>query len=523
LTQINLWKSQQEFFEWGPSPVMFMGGVGSGKSYILVLKMLYLLDLYPGSRGLIARQRFNQLKKTTSATLFQILPRDKVARRNDNEGSITLINGSQLLLVHLEGAESLSNLKSLEINFAAIDQTEDISAEAWDTLYERVGRWSGAMRRSGWPDNWPHKNRLGQNIPPRYLFGNCYSPGYDHFLTARFWEHGAEREKYAAQGYKVVSGSTRDNLALSEEYVADRIAMGPEYVRRFVDATDWGAHEGRIFDIDAQSILDPTPELVERILRTMRLHRVYDHGESSPSAMLWYATDSQNNVFVYREYMEAGLVVSQHRRNIYDWSKSDSPNGTEPPSYYSNLADPAIFSKNRGKTATSKARWSVADEFVDRRIVDAETAIYFRPAVNDEAATINRVREYLRPDGRHFNPLTGKRGAPRVYFLRRTPDYPRGCYETLVDLRNAKRKEIGVRPDGTKMFSDERDDKVRDHLTDCLRYAIIMRPARGLEADRPPPESGTIRIDEYYKLTEKERGYAANEARRHYVGHSYGY
>jgi len=523
MKQLNLWKSQQEFFSWGPSPIMYMGGVGSGKSFALVLKMLYLLDTYPGSRGLIARQRFNQLKKTTSATLWQLLPRDKVARRNDNEGSITLTNGSQLLLVHLDSADSLSNLKSLEINFAAVDQTEDVTAEAWDTLYERVGRWSGALRRGGWPIDWPYKNRLGQNIPPRYLFGNCYSPGYDHWITQRFWEHGTERDKYRAQGYKVVSGSTRDNLALSEEYVADRIAMGPEYVRRFVDATDWGAHEGRIFDIDAQSILEPTQEIVDRIRRTMRLHRVYDHGEASPSAMIWYATDQYHNIFVYREYMQAGLVVSEHRRNIYDLSKLDSPNGNVPPPYYSNLADPAIMSKNRGRTLTSKPTWSVADEFADRRVMDPETAIYFRKAENDEAMTINRVREYLRPDKRHANPLTGKRGAPRIYFLRRTAEYPYGCFETLVDIRSAKRKEVGVKPDGTKLFGDERDDKVRDHLLDCIRYLVGTRPALGPKAEAPPADPGTLRIDDYYKITAMENSRVAMRAKRDYRGSPYGY
>jgi len=521
--QLTFWRAQQEFFTAGPQPTLFLGGVGAGKSFIGILKILALLDQYPGSRGVIVRQKFNQLKKTTAATLWKLLPKDRIARRNDNEGTLKLTNGSELLLTHLDQPGSILGMKSLEVNFAYVDQLEDLSSEAWDTLYERVGRWSGAMMRGGWPANWPYVDRLGNRIPPRYIFASAYSPGYDHWITARFWDQGNDRAKYAAQGYKVILGSTRDNLALSEEYIQGRIAMGPEYVRRFVDATDWGAVEGRIFDIDPQSIVDPTQELLEQIHRRMRLHRVYDHGESSPAACLWYATDAKNNVYVYREYMQEGLTVSEHRRNIYDLSKGDSPNGTAPPPYYSNWADPHIFDKNRGKTATSKATWSVADEFMDRRIVDAETAIYFKPAVNNEAATLNRVREYLRADKRHVNPFTGERGAPRVYFLRKTPAYPHGCHELMVDLRSAKRIEVGSRADGTKLFGDERDDKVRDHLLDCLRYALIMRPSRGLEPDRPAAEDGTIRIDDYYKITEFERSKAARAARQQFKGSAYGY
>ena len=76
---------QAEYFAAGPQPTLFLGGVGSGKTFIGILKLLYLLEQYPGSRGVIIRQRFAQLKKTTAATLRQLLPRNQIARRNDNE------------------------------------------------------------------------------------------------------------------------------------------------------------------------------------------------------------------------------------------------------------------------------------------------------------------------------------------------------------------------------------------------------------------------------------------------------
>ena len=502
---------------------MFLGGVGSGKSFILVMKMLFLLDEYPGSRGLIARQRFQQLKKTTSATLWKLLSKDNIAKRNDNEGTLTLKNGSQLLLMHLDSADSLSNLKSLEINFGAVDQTEDISAEAWDTLYERIGRWSGAMRRGGWPADWPYKNRLGEPIPPRFLFGNCYSPGFDSWITARFWEHGIERERYRRQGYKVVIGSTLDNLALSQEYVDDRLAQGEEYVKRFVEATEWGAKEGRIFEIDAQSIIDPTEELLFKLKRRMRLHRVLDHGEAAPTACLWYATDEHENVYCYREYSRPDALVSDHRAAIYEMSKEDGYGGTVP-SYYSNYADPAIFAKNRGRSVNSAPTYSVADEWAEKRIIDPRTAIYWRPANNDEAMTINRVREYLRPDPRHYNPITGKRGAPRAYFIRRTDNYPLGCHGLLTDIRAAKRVEVGVMPDGSKLYGDERDPKVADHLLDTLRYGIGMRPALGRKAPEPDREPGTVNIAEYNKLWDLHTDQQEAEFRRTFTGkHEIGY
>ena len=521
--KITFFGAQPGFFEWGPTPVMLMAGVGAGKSFVLVLKMLALLDQYPGSRGLIARQRFSQLKKTTSATLWKLLAKENIAKRNDNDGTLTLKNGSQLLLMHLDSAESLSNLKSLEINFGAIDQAEDVSAEAWDTLYERIGRWSGAMMRGGWPKDWPHKNRLGECIPPRYLFANCYSPGYESWITSRFWEHGTERERYRQKGYKVFTGSTVDNLALSQEYVDDRLSQGDEYVKRFVLASDWGAREGRIFQIDPQSIIEPSDELLFRIRCRMRLHRVLDHGEAAPSTCLWYATDEAENIYFYREYGRADALVSDHRAAIYEMSKEDGTNSTVP-SYYSNYADPAIFAKNRGRSVNSAPTYSVSDEYAEKRIIDAKTAIYWRPANNDEAMTINRVREYLRPDPRHRNPITGQIKAPRVYFLRRTVAYPYGCHEVLTDIRAAKREEVGVAPDGGKLYGDKRDEKVRDHYLDGVRYAIGMRPALGRKAAEAPVEPGTIRLADYEKLMVREDARKVVEFNRTFQGkHVAGY
>lgn len=517
--KLTLWDSQRKFFEAGPQPTLFMGGVGSGKTYIGILKMLALLDEYPGSRGAIVRQRFQQLKKTTAATLWKMLPKNRIARRNDNEGLLWLNNGSQVLLIHLDKPDSIANLKSMELNFAYVDQAEDIGHEAWDTLYERLGRWSGAMKRGGWPKDWTYKNRMGEPIPPRYLFASAYSPGYEHWLTSRFWEHGQERERYKESGYLTITGSTRDNLALSDEYVQGRLQMGDEYVRRFVDATDWGAKEGRIFEVHPMSIVDPTEDLLNKIKRTMRLHRVLDHGEAVETVCLWYATDAHENVYFYREYGEADKLVSQHRAAIYELSKKDGY-GDNPPSYYSQYADPAIFSKNRGRSVNSAPTYSVADEYLERRIVEARTSIAWRPANNDEAMTVNRVREYLRVDPRHWNPFTQKRSGPRVFFLRRTPEYPYGMHETIVDLRAARRVEIGTAPDGGKMYGDERDQKIRDHYLDCVRYALGMRPALGRKAAEPPPDPGTIRLDDYNKLMEQESARHSAEMRKQYRGKS---
>jgi hypothetical protein len=505
-----------------------MGGVGSGKSYIGILKILYLLDMFPGSRAAIVRQRSTQIKSTIAKTLWKLLPRERYdkGRRNDNEGFVQLNNGSEIIMRHLDKDNSIEDLKSLELNFAFVDQLEDISAIAWDTLSERVGRWSGAMMRGGYPADWPYRDRTAEKnpIPPKYMLASAYSPGYDSWITSRWWEKGEDREKYRDLGYKVVVGSSRDNLALTEDYLAGRLAMGKEYVERYVDALVWGANEGRIFDIPEMSVIDHTPELMSKIFRTMRLHRVYDHGDTSPSACLWYATDSENNIFWYREYMKENQLISEHRRAIHQISCLDTPNKREPAYYYSNYADPKIFTKDRGRTAAMGPTHSVADEWMDRRIMDVGTAVSWRRANNNESVTINRVKEYLLVDPNHKNPITGERGAPHMYFVRRGPDHPTGLHELLVDLRSAKRVVVGFDNEGQKLFGDKRDDKVRDHLLDCCRYGTASRPSLALKPAEKDPEPGTIRWNDYQEAMEQAEFDAQSKYQREFTGQSdYGY
>lgn len=518
--------NQLDCFNWGPTPMMAFGGVGSGKTTVGIIKLLYLLDEYPGSHGAIVRQRGTDLRRTTAATLWKWLPPHAVAGRNDNEGRIDLKNGSQILFVHLDKPDSMNSMKSLELNFAFVDQAEDLAVGAWELLEERLGRWTGAIKRGGYPTDWPYIDDFGTAMPPVYLFGTCYSPGYGHWITSRFWEFGSEREKYRQLGYKTFHLSSRDNRFLSKEYIAARLAKGDEYVRRYVDATEWGASEGTIFHIDEQSIVDPTDLLLNQIHHLMKRHRVYDHGDFSPAACGWFATDAYGNIFMYREYMAANLLLSQHRYNIWEMSQKDGDTG-QVLRYQTQLADPIIFDKTRGRGPNNLPTHSVADEWADKVISDPRTAVFWQPADNNEVATCLRLAEFLKIDPNHRNPVTGKMGAPRIYFVRRRPNYPYGCHEVLNDIRNAKRVKLPqVAPDGSALYSDERDETVRDHLLDTVRYFVVSRPSVGREEARPLPEPGTIRLIDYERQCEamkrdRDRLDRANRPYRPYGRHGY--
>jgi hypothetical protein len=165
--------------------------------------------------------------------------------------------------------------------------------------------------------------------------------------------------------------------------------------------------------------------------------------------------------------------------------------------YYSNYADPKIFTRDRGRKIDIGPDHSVADEWLDRRIMHASTVVSWRRANNNESVTVNRVKEYLRHDPNHVNPFTGKRGAPHLYFIKKAPHYQHGCHEVITDVRAAKRVVAGYDNEGNKLWGDKRDEEVRDHLLDCLRYGVATRPSLALRPADPDPEPGAISWEEY--------------------------
>jgi len=469
--------AQEEFFFAGPSPTLFAGGYGSGKSVALLMKMLYLLDKYPCSRGAVIRRQYGQLTKTVLQTLFQWLPAERIQRFSEQQGILELKNGSTLYLMHLGDDASLNILRGLEVNFCGFDQLEEIDEDVFDLMHTRVGRWSGASRVGGWPKEWKFRSPSGQELPPPYLFASSNAPGFDSFVYRR-WGPSPERPQWEALGYKTIVAPSWSNKYLGDSTLSVLREKGDEFIHQFVDFQSWGATEGLIHDVSGLSLLQPTEKLLEQINTSHRKYRIMDFGETAPTCVGWMSTDREGNLFYYKEYYVANEIISFHRKNITVMSKNEN--------YDYSLADPSIFAKTRGKTASRVATHSVADEFIDVQLLPIETSIAWRPADNNEMGTRNRINEYLRVDPEHVHPVLGVKGSPRLFFVQRTLSYPQGICEILKETRSQRRLKIqeGV-------YSEERDPSVVDHGYDVLRYGIASRPsiARTPQSDKYNPNT----------------------------------
>lgn len=408
-------------------------------------------------------------------------------RRADNEKILQLnprmcedgrLRSSEILFLHLDDPEIQHILRGLEINWFLLDQAEEMEEEMFDTLLKRLGRWDQAwvprwlieMERAQGRD-WPWWNtpsgkfELGAiPIPPTYAMLTCNPDLETHWIFRRFHEESDEyQEKWKSLGYKMITFNPLENRFLPKQNRDELLSADPEWQARFVYGK-WGSASGQIHKIAPESIVEGTSELLQWIRNNCTLHRSMDHGDSSPTCVLWWGVDDAGNCICYREYYVPGKLISEHRANILGLSEGES--------YTFNLADPSIFNK----TIQRREGWiSPADEYADTTGLPGHTAIFWAKATNDEMGIRNRINEYLRCDPDRIHPFTQRRGAPRLFFLKRAEDYPWGCSHAIRELKAQRREKIGSE-NGKDIWSDDRDEGTPDHAYDPIRYFIGSRP-----------------------------------------------
>jgi len=458
----------EAFFNCPKRNILWVSGYGAGKTYAACQKAVALMCKFPGYRVAIGRDSYTELKRTTMQTFFKVCPpelysEDFGGKRVDSLGYLDLINGSRVYWMHFDQYDE-SALRSLEINMAIVDQAEEVSEGVYLTLDSRVGRWDNVTIPEDIKDFLPVNKFTGKRIAPAYtiLLANPPDEGIFSYLYTRFHPDSKESDQ---NSHAYFQSDSRENAALPDEIVATYLTRDEEWINRYVRG-EFSQGAGSIHSVPQECVLEVDEHWVrQNLLKRATLTRVLDHGASAPTCCTWWATLNGQD-FCYREYYAPDKIISDHRKTIAELSGDEF--------YSMNVADPQIFKKTLEKYG---GFWSVADEYRDTTI-DAPP-ILFLPADNNEFATRNRINELFRKSPAFKHPVTGEVGAPAIYFIKRTADYPHGC-EHILRETNSQRKRFLAEINGRKVYSDEREPSIADHAYDTLRYKVALHLTGGV-------------------------------------------
>jgi hypothetical protein len=489
---------QREFYYSRARNQCFSGGFNNGKSFGACLKAFTLLASFPKYHMGITRQTYADLKKTTMQTFFKICPGEFVERHNEQDGLTILKNGSRITWLHLDKVEE-STLRGFEPNSILVDQAEEIEEKTYDILDARVGRWDNAeipeatleAYRTTTGQDWPKNEKTGKYLAPSYMMLLCNPDTQYHFIYRKYHPDSLERRAK----FFFVEGEWDKGLGSAETY-ENALSHDEEWVDKYMRGK-WGISQAQIHRVLSSSFLEYTPKLMDEIKRKANLFRSMDHGEASPTCTIWWA--ALRGIFIaYREYYQGNTVISEHRRNIHDLSFGET--------YSGNYADPQIFKKTGQKDG---GFWTTADEYLDTVTIKSPP-LFWSPADNNEFATRNRINELLRVSEATKNPVTGEPG-PGIYFIKKSEEYPYGCYQSINQLQSQRRKLLGY-VDGKSVYIDDRDDKVTDHAYDPIRYFISMHGSPQASEKRKPPERSFAWFKMMMKREQNIRATAASVA-----------
>lgn len=276
--------------------VYYGGAAGGGKSFFGSYWVLKSAFRHKETRWLMGRSELKNLKKTTLNSFFEVCKVQGLSamehyKFNQQEGIITLANGSQIILADLfayPADPQFDSLGSLEITGAFIDEAPQISEKAKNIVKSRI------------------RYKLDEyGLVPKLLM--CGNPSknwayYDYYLPSKDGSIRKDR--------KFIQALVTDNPYISPHYIESLKGLDKNSRARLLDG-DWE------YDDDPAALID-----YERILECFN-NRHLDNGEWAITAdIARFGSDHTViglwNGFRVKVFRYKGLKTTESAEKIFE-------------------------------------------------------------------------------------------------------------------------------------------------------------------------------------------------------------
>jgi len=213
---------------------------------------------------------------------------DIIANYNGTMRMLFFSNGSTVKFGHLQSAAAITEYQGQEYDWIFMDEATHFTEYEFRTM--------GATLR-------------GVNDIPKHFYLTCNPGGVGHQWVKRLFVTREYEDNENGKDYSFIPATVEDNTELlkaSPEYI-QMLDTLPEDIRAAHRYGDWDAMAGQYFSEFRREVHVVKPFTLP--LEWPR-YRAFDYGLDM-FACYWFAIDFDDRVWVYREYRESGLIVSQ--------------------------------------------------------------------------------------------------------------------------------------------------------------------------------------------------------------------
>ena len=354
--ELTVTKKQKAFIDATESEVLFGGAAGGGKSYGQMVDALLFAMKYPASKQLVLRRTFAELDKSLIRTSLSIFPRE-IYTFNSSSHTGRFKNGSIIDFGYCAAENDVYQYQSAEYDVIRFDELTHFTENQYVYLISRV---------------------RGANSYPKQIKSSTNPGGVGHgWVKRRFIDPSPPSE-----GFKGDDGMTRifipslldDNrfLALGDPQYKQRLLALPDREKKALLYGDWNIFDGQYFaEFKAADHVCTPFEIPDG----WRKYRTIDYGLDR-LACLWIAVAPNGVSYVYREFCQSNLTISQAADGIL----KRTPDGED---IYATLAPPDLWSRSQ---ETGKSKATLFSEF----------GINFTKTSNDRESGWLSVKELLR-------------------------------------------------------------------------------------------------------------------------------
>lgn len=294
-------------------------------------------------------------------------------------------------------------------------------------------------------------------------------------------------DETADKGWASSNFATGQNPFINQAWLESKKAETPEIVWRREYEGSFEDFGGLVFPEFRAKLKEDGGHLYDP--KTTRLesdwpnYRGIDIGFRLPTACIWGKVDTAGDIWIYREYEEAGLVHEDHAQNISALSVE--------PVYQTYISPDAA------------RRGGIQREDITPAKIYRENGLYTRSADDQVNPGLSIVARYLRAT------LEDSPSHPRIYISL-------DCKRLIQTLENYQFLEVNNRQD---LDQPDRPRKKDDHLPDALRYLLAARPrflTKWKSAELSKREGFVDRYgyqDSHFRRTKKDRSVKTRNVR----------